>query len=113
MIALYRERIGADWQEVELLSRYPGGFVVREVGRLWPGVMTADWSQVRTFENKDGRVPCLRVHACATVATSRRASTSGTYSSALTRTTCATATRSGDRRMASATGEPRSPPPRR
>ena len=47
MIALYREHAGADWSEVELVSRHPGGFVVREGGRVLPGVMLADWSQVR------------------------------------------------------------------
>lgn len=47
MSAVYREHAGADWIEVEILSRHPGGFVCREVGRLWPGVWVADWSQVR------------------------------------------------------------------
>lgn len=47
MVALYREHAGADWCEVEIVSRHPGGFVVREVGRVFCGVMLADWSQVR------------------------------------------------------------------
>jgi hypothetical protein len=41
MDALYRERPGADWREVEIIEVRPDGVVAREVGRALPGVILA------------------------------------------------------------------------
>lgn len=46
--ALYRERPSADWIEVELLGRHRSGkLVLRELGKLWPGLMLAPVEDVR------------------------------------------------------------------
>lgn len=48
MTALYREHAGADWQEAELVGRHrSGALVLREVGKVWPGVWLASIENVR------------------------------------------------------------------
>jgi hypothetical protein len=47
MDALFRALPGETWKECELIAIHPRGYVVREVGRHLPGVMLADWSQIR------------------------------------------------------------------
>jgi len=44
--ALYRPHYGADWQDVELVARAGNTFVLREVGKLWPGIIAAGLDQV-------------------------------------------------------------------
>lgn len=44
--ALYRTGYGEPWQDVELLSRTGNTFVLREVGKLWPGIIVASLDQV-------------------------------------------------------------------
>lgn len=46
--ALWRDRPTDDWREVELLGRHrSGALVLREVGKLWPGVWLASTDAVR------------------------------------------------------------------
>lgn len=48
MSALYREDAGWDWYDVEIVARRSDGyFIVREVGRLLPGVWLASIDQLR------------------------------------------------------------------
>lgn len=47
MDAFYREVPGTAWQACEIVATHPRGLVIREVGRPLPGIMLADWSQVR------------------------------------------------------------------
>lgn len=49
MSALYRRQPGEDWQAVEIVGRHSqsGGWIVREVARLWPGIILAWPDQVR------------------------------------------------------------------
>jgi hypothetical protein len=44
--ALYRPRLDAPWQDVELVSRIGNTFMLREVGKLWPGIILAGLDQV-------------------------------------------------------------------
>jgi len=44
--ALYRPDITQPWQDVEIVSRSGDTFVLREVGKLWPGVFRATLQQV-------------------------------------------------------------------
>lgn len=43
---LYRPSLAAPWQDVELVSRIGNSFVLREVGKLWPGIIVAGLDQV-------------------------------------------------------------------
>jgi hypothetical protein len=46
--AVWRASRRRDWQSVEIVDGHPSGQVVlREVGRLWPGVFLAPRDQVR------------------------------------------------------------------
>lgn len=47
--ALYRSRAGEPWQDVELVDRHwpSGAYVVRETGRVLPGVFLAFADQLR------------------------------------------------------------------
>jgi hypothetical protein len=45
--ALYRPDHGARWIDVLIVSRHPGGLVLREVGRYFPGHWLATLDQVR------------------------------------------------------------------
>jgi hypothetical protein len=45
--ALYRPDIGAPWEDCTIVSRHPGGLVLREVGRILPGRWLASLDQVR------------------------------------------------------------------
>jgi hypothetical protein len=45
--ALYRPDIGAPWEDCLLVARHPGGLVLREIGRLFPGHFLATLDQVR------------------------------------------------------------------
>ena len=48
MRALYRRNPGSDWTDCEITGRRPDGkLVVREVGKVWPGVWIATIDQVR------------------------------------------------------------------
>lgn len=38
MKAVYRPTPDADWQDCEILGSVGGNYVVREVGKIWPGV---------------------------------------------------------------------------
>ena len=41
-VVLYREHPSADWREVDVIGPHASGNVVlREVGKLWPGIWTA------------------------------------------------------------------------
>jgi hypothetical protein len=46
-LALYRHDYAAAWQDVAIVSRHPGGLVLRELGRRFPGVWLATLDQVR------------------------------------------------------------------
>jgi hypothetical protein len=45
--ALYRPNWAAPWEDVTIVSSHPGGLVLREVGRRFPGVWLATLDQVR------------------------------------------------------------------
>ncbi len=47
MPALYRASLAEPWHDVEIVSRGPDGFVLRETGKVWPGVILAQIDQVR------------------------------------------------------------------
>ena len=48
MAALYREYLSDEWQDCELIGRHPSGnLVLREVGKLWPGIWLAPVDAVR------------------------------------------------------------------
>lgn len=48
VIALWRAHDGADWAEFDLVGLHPSGrLVLRERGRLYPGVFLADRTAVR------------------------------------------------------------------
>jgi hypothetical protein len=38
MKAVYRPTPDADWQDCEILGSVGGNYVIREVGKVWPGV---------------------------------------------------------------------------
>jgi len=44
--ALYRTGYGQPWQDVELVERTGNSFVLREVGKIYPGVILASLDQV-------------------------------------------------------------------
>ncbi len=44
---VWREHPWQDWQEVEIVGRHRDGLVLRETGRLLPGVWLATPDQVR------------------------------------------------------------------
>jgi hypothetical protein len=46
-LALYRHDIGAAWTDCILVGSHPGGLVLRELGRRFPGVWLARPDQVR------------------------------------------------------------------
>jgi hypothetical protein len=46
--AVYRESMGQEWRDVEIIDALPDRqFVLRETGRVWPGVILAAIDQVR------------------------------------------------------------------
>ena len=46
--ALYRESSSQQWRDVEILGVTLGAeYVIREVGRLWPGIAFATADQIR------------------------------------------------------------------
>jgi hypothetical protein len=45
--AVYRARDCEPWQDVEIVGRHAGGFVLRETGKVWPGVFVASLDRVR------------------------------------------------------------------
>jgi hypothetical protein len=47
MRALWRPNIGAPWADCWIVARHPGGLVLREVGRRFPGHWLATLDQVR------------------------------------------------------------------
>lgn len=57
--ALYRESTSEQWREVEIIGRtLRAEYVIREVGRIWPGVAFATADQLRipgrTFNLRHG-----------------------------------------------------------
>ena len=46
--AVYRESMGREWRDVEIICALPDRqFMLRETGRVWPGVILAAIDQVR------------------------------------------------------------------
>lgn len=44
---VFRERLGAEWIEVEVIGRHALGWIVRELGRHYPGIFIARLDQLR------------------------------------------------------------------